>query len=187
MSEESRMQRCPQCGGGIGRSKKTQSSTVEGTTFVVKLPAYACRQCKAVFMEGSALERADLEIACVLASRGPATGETFCFMRKTLGLRAVVLASLLNVTAETVSRWEHGQRPVDGNAWLAVGSIALERAGRPCSTLKRLMGLAKGGKLPKTVRIDLTKLTENVAHIGPRDTASGSRMRRAQRAVSAAS
>lgn len=178
------MQRCPQCGGGIGRSTKSQTSAVDGSTFIVKMPAYACRQCRAVFLEGRALERADLEIACVLALRGPATGETFRFLRKAVGLRAVVVATLLNVTAETISRWENGQRPVDGNAWLAVGSIALERAGRPCATLKRLMGLSKGPRLPKTVRIDLTKVAaESVAQIEPRDSATGGRMRRSTRAV----
>jgi DNA-binding transcriptional regulator YiaG len=181
------MQTCPQCGGGIGRSKKSQTATVGGSTFIVKLPAYACRDCKAVFMEGSALERADLEIACVLASRGPATGEAFRFIRKTVGMRAVVVASLLGVTAETISRWENGQRPVDGNAWIAMGSIALERAGRPCSTLKRLMGLSKGAKLPKTVRIDVTNGSlETVPHIAPH-ASSGSRIRRSPRTVRAAS
>jgi len=131
---------------------------IGATAFIVKLPAYACRRCKGVFMEGTALEQADLEVACVLASRGQASGETFRIMRKTLGMRAAVLAQLLNVTAETISRWENDQRAVDVNAWLAVGSILLERTGRPCSTLKRLMALSKGTRLPKTVRIDLTRV-----------------------------
>lgn len=178
------MQRCPQCGGAIARAKKAHSSTVAGTTFVVKLPAYGCRDCKALFMEGTALERADLEVACVLASRGPASGEGFRFLRKTLGMRAVVIAELLNVTAETVSRWENGQRDVDGNAWIAVGSIVLERAGLPCSTLKRLMGLAKRPKLPKTVRIDLTKdAAMRVSRIRPRRGAGVNRAARHARAV----
>lgn len=180
------MDRCPQCGGGIGRSKKTQRFTVEGTNFVVNVPAYVCRQCKAVFMEGTALERADLEVACVLASRGPASGETFRFMRKTLGMRAVVLASLLGVTPETISRWENEQRSVDGNAWIVLGSIALERAGHPSSTLKRLMGLTKRVKLPKTVRIDLAKVAvARLAPIRPRATSAVRRMRRPARTMRA--
>lgn len=170
------MERCPQCGGAITPAKKHQTEIVDGTTFIVKLPAFACRECRGVFMEGHALERVDLEIACVLATRASASGAGFRFLRKALGMRAHDLAELLNVTAETISRWENDQRAVDGNAWIVVGSIVLEKANRPPTTLKRALGLIKGPSLGKTVRIDVTSSNGGAASTsGP----SSTRVRRA--------
>lgn len=128
---------------------------VVGTSFVVRAPAHTCKECRAVFMAGDVLERIDLEVATVLAMKGPLQGETLRFMRKALGLRGFELASLLDITGETLSRWEHEQRPVDPMAWVLVGSLVLEHAGRPPVTLRRLLavGKAKTAKLPKTIQL----------------------------------
>jgi transcriptional regulator with XRE-family HTH domain len=106
-------------------------------------------------MSGDVLERIDLEVATVLAMKGPLQGETLRFMRKALGLRGFELAALLGVTGETLSRWEHEQRPVDSMAWILVGSLVLEHAGRPPVTLRRLLAAneKKPTPLPKTVRL----------------------------------
>lgn len=151
----SRMRKCPHCDGTVARSKRERTSAVAGTWFVARVDTYACRRCRAVFLAGPALERLDLEIACFLARRASPSGETLRFLRKALGLRGVALASLLQVTAETLSRWERGQRGVDANAWITVGSLVLEKSGRPTATYERLSALAEPRKLPATVRIDL--------------------------------
>jgi len=158
------MRRCPECGGTTGAAKKNRTTIIDDTTFVVKVAAFVCGACKAVFTAGATLELMDFEIASVLASRAPPTGAAFRFMRKTLRMRAQDLAVLLGVTAETISRWENDQRPLDGNAWIVVGSMALEKTGRPASTLRRLINVRKTpSSLRKTVRIDLSATTITVA------------------------
>ena len=156
------MQRCPLCGGPIGNAAQLHGVTVGLTKFTAKVPAFSCRRCRSVFMPGHALERVDIEIAGVLAERGPASGLTFRFMRKALGLRASVIASLMDVSAETISRWETSQRPVDVKAWVTLGTIVLERLGRTSSTLDRLTTLKKGlRELPKNVKLDLVGVKAN--------------------------
>ena len=107
-----------------------------------------------MFVPADSLENVDLEIAAHLAMSGSFSRETFRFMRKALAMRGFELAKLLLVTGETVSRWEHGQRSLDPHAWVLLGSMVLERLGRPVATLRRLVSLQKPGKLPKTVRLE---------------------------------
>jgi transcriptional regulator with XRE-family HTH domain len=127
-------------------------------------------------MRGEALEHADLEIACVLAQSGPASGETFRFIRKALGLRSASAAALLDVTAETVSRWEHGQRPVDKCAWIALGSLVLEKFDRTPQTMTRLLMLQEPARAARLVRIDLDS-----ARLASRDEAHEPETARAPR------
>jgi hypothetical protein len=122
---------------------------------MVRGPAAACKRCHAVFIPAEGLEQIDLTVAAELAMRSPPSGEAFRFLRRSLGLKAMDLAILLRVTAETVSRWENDQRTIDANAWISVGSLVLERAALPGQTLARLVSLQKTKKLPKTVHLDL--------------------------------
>lgn len=155
MSKTTRMQKCPHCGGGIVRTKKEQACTVDGTRFVARVAAFSCRKCRAIFLPGPALARLDLEVACTLAARAGPSGERLRFLRKVLGLRGLELAALFQVTPETVSRWERGQRDVDFIAWIAAGSLVLEKAGRKPCTRERLTSLAQAPKLPKTIHVDV--------------------------------
>lgn len=149
------MRTCPQCGGRLARSRTEQAHVVAGCRFLVAAPAVACKECRATFVPGRTLERVELEIACVLATRAPPSGEGLRYMRHVLGMRAADLASLLNVTAETMSRWENDQRVVDTNAWVCAGSLLLEHAGRAPRTRERLVALKASPALPETHRIDL--------------------------------
>jgi len=159
------MRTCAECGAALSRTHKDQVRTVAGTTFLVRAPGFVCKACRALFMPGDVLERVDLEVASVLASKCGSSGETLRFVRKALALRGFELADLLGVTGETVSRWEHDQRPVDLSAWIIVGSLVLERAGHPTETLPRLLAMKKPSKLPATVRLSL----ENRAGIPRRE------------------
>jgi DNA-binding XRE family transcriptional regulator len=84
---------------------------------------------------------------------GPVNGGTLRALRKALGFTAAHLADLLSVTAETISRWENGPRRVDRSAWIVVGSMVLESANLPTSTLARLKAIACP-PTPVTVTID---------------------------------
>ena len=152
-----RMKKCPSCGGALVASRKRQTQSVGGRDFVVTVAAAACRGCASVFLENASLQRAEMEIACELARHGPVSGEAFRYLRKTLALRAVVVADLLGVTPETISRWENGQRPVDKAAWMTLGSVVLEQASRRPETLERLRELRAHGPGARSVRIDVTR------------------------------
>jgi putative zinc finger/helix-turn-helix YgiT family protein len=152
-----RMNKCPSCGEALAASKKRQTQCVGGRDFVVTVATGCCRACGSVFLENASLQRAEMEIACDLARHGPVSGEAFRHLRKTLGLRAIVVADLLGVTPETISRWENGQRPVDKAAWLTLGSVVLEKASRRPETLERLRELRVHGPGARSVRIDVTR------------------------------
>ena len=151
--------RCASCGSVLTSTRKNQTQTVAGRTFVVTVAAGACRACASVFMEHASLERAEVQIACALARYGPLSGEAFRYVRKTLGMKAIGIAELLGVTPETISRWENGQRALDQTAWLAIGSIMLEHAGKKPETLERLRQLRALGAGAKEIHIDATTPT----------------------------
>lgn len=155
MSDPARMQKCSQCGGALAPAKKEQVCIVEGTRFVGSVPAYACRECRSAFLPGRALEAFDLAVACELAERAEPSGERLRFLRRALGLRSLALAALLRVTPETLSRWEREQRKVDVMAWITVGSLVLEKAGRAPATAERLTRLSRRSTLPKTIQLKL--------------------------------
>jgi DNA-binding transcriptional regulator YiaG len=127
--------------------------TVAGRTFSRQVPVLRCEKCGETYFQGNDLLEVEIEAAGVIAREGPSNGETFRFMRKALGLRAVDLAELLGVAPETLSRWENGQRPVDRAAWVALGAMAQERLEGRTTMLERLKALIKPSPLPKLVRL----------------------------------
>jgi DNA-binding XRE family transcriptional regulator len=163
------MNKCADCCGAVSASRTRQTQRVAGRQFTVTIAGATCRACGASFLENDSLQRADLEVACELARHGPPAGDAFRFLRKTLGMRGVDLAALLDVTPETISRWENGQRPVDRAAWLTVGSMVLERAARDPETLERMRALRLRGSGARAVHIDATR---DASARGPTRTAS---------------
>jgi hypothetical protein len=151
------MPACPRCSAATAITRTEQTRQVARTKFVVLVPAHACKLCREAFIHGEVLERVDLTIASELAATGPCSAETMRFMRKALGYPATKLATLLDVAPETLSRWERDQRDVDLNAWLTVGSIVLESAGRSTKTIERLAAARKHSKRAKVVRLELVK------------------------------
>ena len=129
---------------------------VSGRLFTATVPAKVCPLCGEKVIDGKILLQKEHEIAASLAREGPIDGESFRFMRTTLRLRAADLAVLLDVTPETISKWENGKNPVLRTAWLVVADMALENAApvgrRPL--LERLQALAKGKRAKKRVRLD---------------------------------
>jgi len=96
-----------------------------------------------MFVDSGSMAELEGAVSCALAKTGPASGETFRYMRKSLGMRAAVLAKMLGITAETISRWENEQRAVDGTAWIVLGALVLENAGMPPATFERLKVLSE--------------------------------------------
>lgn len=125
---------------------------VDGRTYSVEVPTVDGPDGEAV--RGDVAEAAVVAIAAAVA-RGPATPAAFKFIRKALGFTAVRLGELLAVRSETISRWENGAAEFDRGAWVALGALALERAGLPPLTMQRLEDLAAGKVPPKQIKVEL--------------------------------
>jgi len=147
------MRSCPKCGARVTIGIRQIAQRVGGRDFLLTVPAGNCRLCGTSYLVAEALEWGELQIACRLAMEGPANGASFRALRKSLGFTASQLAEMLDITAETISRWENGQRRVDRSAWTVVGSMVLETADMPTSTLARLK-VASSPVAVQTVTID---------------------------------
>ena len=131
----------------------TMTRKIGGSTFSVEMPTFD-RQGEP-FIKSESFQRAELVIAAAIASEGPLSGDGFKWMRKSLPLTAVDLGALLGVAPETISRWETGARDVDRMAWIALGDLVLEAAGKPIDARARLQRIADGFKPAKERRVEL--------------------------------
>ena len=148
------MKRCVECGHRAFLASEAEDSvTVAGRTFVRMVPTQRCEQCGADYFEGLDLKAVEMEAASVLAREGPSNGETFRFMRKTIGMRTDYLAELLDVAQETLSQWENGERAVDRTAWIALSAMVVDKLEGRTTTLDRLSALLEPGSRPKRVHL----------------------------------
>lgn len=151
------MKICVQCGGNLIRAFETIETQVDEHTFVVEAPAQECTKCGEKYVTGVVHENLDLLVAQKLSQAGILSGAVFRFMRKTLGLRAVQLAQLLSVTAETVSRWETEKREVDRAAFVVVGTMISDALAHRTDTIDRLRVLVE--PKPLAVVTNLGRIT----------------------------
>ena len=128
---------------------------ISGRVLSVDVPIKVDPESGEPVLEPGVLGKADRAIAALLAQEGPVDGESFCFMRRSIGAQAKDLAALLGVSPETVSRWETGARDVDRFAWIVLGDLVLEAAGKSIETRARLERLASGAKPPRERHVEL--------------------------------
>src|SRR5689334_13025966 len=144
------LKKCVKCGArSLVKAVDEDTITVAGRTFAASLPAKRCEACGEVYIDGSVVAAFERAVDLALAQEGPARGETFRRLRKTLGLRAVELAELLDIRAETISRWETGATAVDRAAWATLAAMMIERAENSTAMLDRLRALHEPPKLAK--------------------------------------
>lgn len=149
--------KCIQCGNTkLKQATEKHYVVVSRIRFVAQLPVTECSKCGESYMDHEVLAVFERAVARRLAERGPATGETFRFMRKAIGLPAKEAAALLSTTPETVSRWETGDRPVDRNAWTTLSALVLDELDGKHVMRDRLRTLeAKPPKRAKPIRVEL--------------------------------
>ena len=87
----------------------------------------------------------DQNVLRTIATRGPATSRTFRALRDSLNLSGIELANLLDVTPETVSRWETGKKPLNPLAWVVVASMALDKLEGRAVMRRQLLATAVDG------------------------------------------
>jgi DNA-binding XRE family transcriptional regulator len=114
-----------------------------------------CGSCGESFLSGPDLGRAELLAGAEAIARGLRDGATLKFARKALGLRAVELGELLDVSAETVSRWENGHREAERSVWNTLADLVADRLGGRTVTVERLRSLAKPRVPKQPVRLRL--------------------------------
>jgi putative zinc finger/helix-turn-helix YgiT family protein len=147
------MKRCMRCEGEKLVASETElSRKLAGRTFKVAVPARRCAGCGEQYISQKAGVSGELAIAEKLAQAGVVAGDAFQ-LRKALALPAVELAALMDVTPETMSRWEHGKLPVERRAIALLSAMVLDRVEGRTMTLDRLQALQKPSRLPKLVRL----------------------------------
>lgn len=114
----------------------------------VEVPAQVCRSCDEPFVESSDVERAELTVAAAIIASGHRNGPRFRFLRKAIGTSAKELAAMFDVAPETISRWERGEREVDGLAWVALAGLVRERIAGRDDAKKILEAMRKPTPLP---------------------------------------
>ena len=121
------MRKCANCDGDMKRGLAPSQVTIDGVTVTADLPSWTCQKCGETYFVGTTLESFQLTAAEAFGRIGLVSGHVLKFMRKTLGMRATDLASLLGVTPETVSRWETGELEPDREQMDLIRQAALER------------------------------------------------------------
>ena len=155
------MKRCAMC-----RSDDLRETTeavevavpTDSAPFRVRVSGVAsvkCGSCRESFLDGPDLARAELLAAGEAIARGLRGGATLKFVRKALGLRAVELGELLDVSAETVSRWENGHRAAERSVWNTLADLVTDKLGGKTATLERLKAPAKPQIPKQPVRLRL--------------------------------
>lgn len=148
------MKRCALCKSErLVVTQHADRREVAGRMFTATIQAKRCESCGEEYLELNDLAALDMAIAGELARHGEMSGESFRFMRKALGMRALEFAELLDVTHETVSRWEHERLPVERRAAALLCAMVLDRLEGRTTTLDRLKTLLKPDPLPDLVQL----------------------------------
>ena len=92
-----------------------------------------------------------------LADAGIVSGETFRYLRHALGMTAREVSAELNVSHETISRWENEERPLDKLAWATLAAIVRDELDGTERTRQQLRAMRKPKRLAKTVRLGTEK------------------------------
>ena len=149
------MDLCVVCRKGACKVRKGVPLTVDAADhkFVVYLRALVCDHCGDVGYLGPDAERAYRNVAGELARAGKVSGKSFRFMRLALGLGLPDLSALLDVSLNTLSRWEKERRAVDRTAWAILARIVLDELEGRDSMLDTLRRASSPRKLPKKVHV----------------------------------
>jgi putative zinc finger/helix-turn-helix YgiT family protein len=115
--------RCPSC------KKEDTLQPWEGQQIIrgveIQARGQRCSSCGETLYTGLEVDRQFDEVARAIVARGIRSGDEFKFVRKATGFRAADLAELLDVRAETISRWERGEAELPRAAVYALGQLLL--------------------------------------------------------------
>lgn len=124
-----------------------------GHRFRRSVPTRRCKRCGEETIKGQDVESFELDVAAEFARHGQLPADAFRYMRRVLGLKAAELAELLDVTPETISRWENEKQSIERRAAALLSAMVLDKLEGRTSTLDRLKALMKPSRLPRLVRL----------------------------------
>ena len=147
------MRRCVACGGRkLERGSVEHRATVGRATVDGPVAAWLCAGCGEDSVDAAALRAFELAAARELLAAWP-RGEVLSFTRRSLGLRAVELAELFGVAAETVSRWERGHQEPPRTAFLAMRALVDDELAGSTASRDALERMGEAGRRPPRVRL----------------------------------
>ncbi len=153
MKDEKRT--CTSCGAkALHKATVMLTREVSGRQFTASVSGYACDACGDSITTLEDGERFDLAVAELLSETAP-SGQAFRFLRKVAGLRAMDLAKMLGLSADTISRWENEKYPIDRSAFFVLGQVVRERRMGSTAMLDLLLRGEMPKALPEKVVIDL--------------------------------
>ena len=117
---------------------RTVSRTLDGQRYEAMIPADVCGACGEATFAADDLGRFEEAVTLALVDVGAGGPDAVRWLRKRAGLSGVALASALDVTPETVSRWESGKHPVDRATVFVLGVLALATDAERAALLARL-------------------------------------------------
>jgi putative zinc finger/helix-turn-helix YgiT family protein len=133
---------CAECKSGRLRERVVKERlNVSGVTFTQNIQASLCRKCGADYITHEDLGRFELAVSGWLGSHGVRAPESFKFIRKALGLKAADLAARLDLTPETVSRWENGRGSIDEGAFAVLRGLVADRIAGSDQTVTMLRAI----------------------------------------------
>ncbi len=101
-------------------------------------------------LRGYARSIESLLAAAEAMRRGVHDGVTLEFIGNALGPRAVDLGEMIEVSAETVSRWENGHRTAERSVWSTLADLVADELAGVTTTPDRLRGFAEHGHVLET-------------------------------------
>jgi len=150
--KRSPVERCGSCGKpALQPSDSIESWSVGSCTFFAKLRVSSCGQCGLVAGLTEGRIQLGLLAAAEFVKAGDFRAPAMKHMRRVLGLTATSWGSLIGVSAETISRWETGQRPLPRLAALSLGSMVMDRLNGRDDTRRQLEALKRPRPLPRRV------------------------------------
>lgn len=150
------MRKCPICNEGTLRpAERTLRAEVNGHVFTANVAEERCDACGEGLVDGRDVERFELAVSRALLDAGDTSAEAFKYARKSIGLTAAELATLLGVTPESISRWENAKHPIDPTALALLSLLVQDAAAGSTALLDALRARTTAKPLAKRVTLKL--------------------------------
>jgi putative zinc finger/helix-turn-helix YgiT family protein len=148
--------KCENCGAQMKSGKENYHYTECGldTITLMNVVVRRCPECGEYEVDIPRMEELHRLIAQEVASKDARlTPQEIRFLRKYLGFSGVDFAATLDVTPETVSRWETGKKQMSPVAERALRLMVFVRAPIAEYPLERLAMVAQGEAMPLRMRL----------------------------------
>jgi putative zinc finger/helix-turn-helix YgiT family protein len=148
--------KCESCGAQTKSGRENYRYTECGLDSVtlMNVEVRRCPECGDYEVDIPRMEELHCLIAQEVASKGPRlTAQEIRFLRKYLGFSGVDFAATLDVTPETVSRWEGGKKQMSPISERALRLMVFVRSPIEEYPLERLAEVAQGEAIPLRMRL----------------------------------